>query len=124
MIAIAGFKGMTTSEEIRADAALKRLVDRGSDALLDVLGESAPLVDVRWDVGRDDRVGRFIEVRLRDATGEAAVRLPPGDFEDDPLLRLRLSSAWSTLLRAQSKICMREMKEAIRRLDALDACEG
>jgi hypothetical protein len=124
MIAIAGFKGVTTSDAIRDDAELKRLVDRGYDALLDVLGESAPLVDVRWDAGQDERGRRFIELTLRDWSGAVEARLVPEDFDDGLVLRLRLSALWRELLRAQSAIRVREMREAIRRLDALDACEG
>jgi hypothetical protein len=122
MIATAGFKGIATSEPIRADAELKRLVDRGSDVLVDILGESAPLVEVQWDVVQDDR-GRRIELSLSDWSGTVMAHLVPKDFVDPLVLKLRLSALWRKLLRAQSVIRVREMREAIQRLDALEAGE-
>lgn len=123
MIAPIAFKSMTVSEAARADAEFSRLVDRGSEALTEVLGESLSEVDVRWDVVPDDRGRPLIELTLGDWNSEGSTRIAPAEFDDNHTYWMRLYSLWSSLLRAQSKVRMREMKEAVRRLDALDTRE-
>jgi hypothetical protein len=123
MIATNGFKRLVVSEATSSDSAMQRLIDHGNEALADVLGGSAPLVEVQWGVVRDDRDRALIELTLRDWTGDVTARFAPWEFADDARLGRRLYSLWGDLLQKQSRIRFREMQEAVRQLDALDARE-
>jgi hypothetical protein len=116
MIAPAGFKSITVSEAVHTDAELVRLVERGKAALAEVLGESSPMVEVRWDVVRDDRDRAVVELTLRDWTGEVSTRFAAWEFENDARLLRRLYSLWGDLLQLQSRIRLREMQEAVNSL--------
>ena len=120
MIATAGIRNTKVSNAVRDDQQTSRMVDRATALLTDMLGEAAAQVDARWDAVCDEQGGRYIELKLRDATGEVETRLRRADFEDEVLLRLRLSALWRKLLRIQSTLRMRELREAIERLDRLD----
>lgn len=123
MIAPNRFKRLEMSDASSSDSELKRLIDRGNEVLAEVLAGSAPLVEVQWGVVRDDKDRALIELTLRDWTGDVTTRFAPWEFAEDARLGRRLYSLWGDLLRKQSKIRVREMQEAVRRLDALDARE-
>lgn len=90
MIAATAFQSLTVSNAVRADAELSRLVDRGSEALVEVLGDSLSEVDVGWDVVQDDDGRRFIELTLRDRNSQGSTRIAPVEFNDDHTYWMRL----------------------------------
>jgi hypothetical protein len=107
-------KSLTISPEIARERNLAELMETANSALIDVLGTSAPLVDVEWTAATDDRGLRLLVLSMSDGTETRSAAFAPDEFQDDPRLRRRLYSLWGDLLQVRLDQEFRELRQAVK----------
>jgi hypothetical protein len=109
-------KKQSISSEIQQNEELRSAVERGSEHLLAVLGNSAGLVEADWTTATDSRNRQLVRLKLSDFTGSVQADFAPDELDTDWHLADRLYSLWGDLLQRQSKQALRELHEAVHQL--------
>lgn len=112
-------KSVTISDDLASHPELADAVEKANALLPDVLDRSVDSTAVQWDVARSQQGRLLLQMRLKDGvTGsEQTARFAPEEFSDEWRLRHRLYRVWGDLLAERSERAMRELREAVRRLD-------
>src|SRR5436305_15250093 len=74
------------------------LLEKATQQLGEVLGQSAGLVTAEWDRGQDAQGRPVYTLKISDFTGEASARFAPDELNTPRHLRFRLHTLWGDLL--------------------------
>ena len=105
-------KAWELSDDIKADETLSGRVESYRPVLQDVLGQSAPLVEVRWSVVATGSGERCFNLTLSDWTYPSGVDASFGMVDLPTTFDWKIHRLWGDLLQARNHQQLDELLEA------------
>jgi len=107
---------MTLSISIRANPSLERSIQLASKILEDVVAKSRAPIQAQWDTTADDKNREFIELKMKDWSGEVEGFFAPQDLKLIDELYWRFSKLYGDLLRIRSRKSRDELLASLEKV--------